>query len=329
MFGNKVTVSKCPPSIKRIISEIAFTIFVFNSCLEGVLLGSAYAAVSVRARDHYFKSYDGSTIYVKEKFVFEKKKIAGVVVCFTPCIYTHHFYDCPVSDYSLMDYLARKGFKVFAYDPRGFGSSYRSPDGKSITYEVELKDAEALVNFVLAKTGAKTVSMVAFGSGAQVACGHALRYPEQVNSLVLMDFLWKFFPEPLSPQFKEMLLNQPNGYLPLSVVADFFNKQLCFASPEILAWVHSTFTVAPVGPILTAFDPLPLIKPAEKIRAPVLIIRGTEAGITSEADSFDFLSKISSQIRAIDFLEGAGPVPSLEREHYQTVLKDIGWFLTK
>ena len=293
----------------------------------GNKLGNVPAAVSVKVRDHYFKSYDSSPIYVKEKFAFEKKKVVGVVVCFTPCVNSHHFFDCPLADYSMMNYLAKEGFKVFAYDPRGFGSSSRPLNGTSITYEVELKDAEALVNFVLAKTGTKTISIVAFGAGAQVACGHAIRHPEQVDALALMDFVWKFHP-PLSSEFKEILLNQANGYLPLSVVADFFDHQARFASPEILAWIHSTFTVAPVGPILTAFD-LPLIKPAEKIRAGVLIIRGTEVEITSEADSFDFLSEISSQIRAIDVLEGAGPVPSLEKEHYQTVLKDIGWFLAR
>jgi pimeloyl-ACP methyl ester carboxylesterase len=302
------------------------TFFIMG--IRRLIHGDATTVTDVVAKNHYFKSFDRKTIHVKEKYSVGMDRHDRIVVCFPPCIYSHNFFDCPVSDYSIMDYLADKGFKVYAYDPRGFGSSNHPLDGTSITYEVELKDAEALVNFVLGKTGAKTVSMVAFGSGAQVACGHAIRHPEQVDALALMDFVWKFHP-PLSLEFKEILLNQANGYLPLSVVADFFDKQLRFASPEILAWVHSTFTVAPVGPILTAFDPFPLIKPAEKIRARVLIIRGTEAGITSEADSFDFLSKISSQIRAIDVLEGAGPVPSLERKHYQTVLKDIGWFLAR
>jgi pimeloyl-ACP methyl ester carboxylesterase len=228
-----------------------------------------------------------------------------------------------------MDYLARKGFRIFAYDPRGFGSSYRPADGRNVTYQVELEDAEALINFVLSETGLRTVSMIAFGSGSMVAGGHALRHPDQVESLALMDFVWRVFPEPLPADFKEMLLNQPNGYLQISVVTDFFNRLLRFATPEIRAWVHSTFTEAPVGPFLTAFDPLPLIRPPDQVQASVLIIRGAQAEITSETDSFDFLSNISGQIRAIDVLEGAGPIPSLEKNHYQRVLKDIAWFLSK
>jgi len=288
-------------------------------------------ALQVVAKDYYFKSFDGRTIYVKEKRAVADKKPAVVVVCFPPCVYNHHFFDCPVSGYSLMDYLARKGFKVFAYDPRGLGSSYQPPDGRSITYKVELKDAEALVHFVLAQAGARTVSMVAYGSGTTVACGHALRYPEQVDALALMDFVWMVSQAKHSPPgFKEMLLNQPNGYLKLSRIADSFDELLRpFVTPEILTWVNSTFTEAPVGPFLKVFNPLPFFKPADKIKASVLIIRGSEAGITSEADSFDFLSKTGSQIRTIDVLEGAGPVPSLEKEHYRTVLQDIAWFLAR
>lgn len=306
-----------------------FSLGLFIMSVPGLLSINFCTAASVVTKDHYFRSFDDKTIFVKEKSGVEKSSFRGAVVCFPPCIYSHHFFDCPVSDYSLMDDLAGQGFRVFAYDPRGFGSSYQPPDGRSITYEVELRDAEALVNFVLNETDAKTVSIVAFGSGAQVACGHALRYPEQVNALALMDFVWRVSPEPLSPKFKEMLLGQPNGYLQLSLVADFFDRLLRLTTPEILDWVKSTFTKAPVGPLLTAFEPMPLIKPVAKIKASVLIIRGTQAGITSEADSFDFLSKISSQIRAIDVLEGGGPVPSLEKKHYRTVLKDIAWFLAR
>lgn len=294
----------------------------------GLIVGGALAGNHIVTKNHYFKSFDGNKIYVKEKYV-PAKKFVGIVICFPPCIYTHHFYDCPLSYYSIMDYLAKKGFRVFAYDPRGFGLSYRPTDGRSITYEVELKDAKALVGFVLAKTGTKVVSMVAFGSGAQVACGHAISHPEQVNALALMDFVWKVFPEPLPTGFKEMLLSQPNGYLRTSLVADFFNQLLRFATPEIGAWVNRTFTEAPVGPFLTAFDPMPLLRPAEQFQSSVMIIRGTEAGITSEADSFDFLSQIKGQIRAMDILEGAGPVPSLEKDQYQTVLKDIAWFFSR
>jgi len=51
--------------------------------------------------------------------------------------------------------------------------------------------------------------------------------------------------------------------------------------------------------------------------------------VTSESDSFDFLKTIDGQVRAYDILKCAGPVPSLEKRHYKTVLGDIAWFLAR
>ena len=279
-------------------------------------------------KDHYFNSFDEKAIYVKEKSPVHERS-TRVVACLPACCQTHHFFDCPVSDYSLMGYLAKKGFRVFAYDRRGFGASYHPPEGRSITYGVDLKDVEALVDFITLKTGVKSISIVAFGFGALVACLHAINHPDKVEALVLMDFIWKF-QQPIPPQVKETLLNQPDGYLKHSDMAGLFNGALVpFASPEVVQWFHSTFTEAPVGPLLTVFEPMPLIKSVEKIKASVLIIRGTRAEVTSETDSIEFLDNISSQIRAIDVLEGAGAGPHLEKTHYQTVLRDIAWFLSR
>lgn len=311
----------------RKVNRFSMLCFLSMSLL-GLVVGGAFAENPVVTKNHTFRSFDGNKIYVKEKYI-PANKFDSIVVCFPPCIYSHHFFDCPLSDYSIMDHLAKKGFRIFAYDPRGFGLSDRPTDGRSITYEVELKDAKALFSFVLAKTGAKRVSVVAFGSGAQIACGHAIRHPEEVHSLALMDFVWKVFPEPLPTGFKEMLLSQPNGYLRISLVKDLFNQLLRFATPEMKTWISTTFTEAPVGPFLTSFDPMPLINPVKQFQSSVMIIRGTEAGITSETDSFDFLSNMSGSIRAMNVLEGAGPVPSLEKNHYQTVMRDIAWFLSK
>jgi pimeloyl-ACP methyl ester carboxylesterase len=280
-------------------------------------------------KDHYLKSYDGATIYVKEKYMSLESRSAKVVVCNAPAICSHQLFDCPISDYSLMDYLAKKGFTVFAVDYRGFGSSYKPPDGRSITLEVQLKDTEALVNFILAETKAKSVSMLGYGIGTQIACSHAVRHPDQVDGLVLVEMGWKDLAIKPPLEAKEMGLRQPNGYFETSVLSEFLGGLFSTYSPEIRAWFGSTFTVAPVGPYITILGAWPLLDDMEKIQAPVLIIYGTKSAVTTKADSFDFLSSINSQIRVIDILEGAGAIPTFEKDHYQKVLKDIVWFLSR
>src|SRR4030042_4456696 len=254
-----------------------------------------------------------------------------VVVCNSAGGFSHHLFDCPISDHSLMDHLAKEGFRVFAYDYRGFVSSYHPPDGRSITFEVQLKDTEALVNFVLAETKAKSVSMLGYGIGTEIACSHAARHPDQVDGLVLSDFVWKVLVTPLPLELKEMLLRQPNGYYTMSSLGGFLAWISRNMSPELLPWLGSTFTEAeiPVGPIITLTEPLPLVKDVKNIQAPIFIIYGAKAEIPTEADSFDFLSSISSQIRAIEIIEDGGACPPLEKDHYRKVLKDIVWFLSK
>jgi len=282
-------------------------------------------------KDHYLKSYDGVTIYVKEKYMSLENRSAKVVVCNSVGGFSHQLFDCPISDYSLMDHLAKEGFRVFAYDYRGFGSSYKPPDGRSVTFEVQLKDTEALVNFVLAETKAKSVSMLGYGIGTEIACSHAARHPDQVDALVTVDFVWKVCAIQFPPDLKEMLLRQPNGYFKMSSFGRFFAGLFSFISPEVRAWFESTFTVVevPVGPLITLIGPPPFVKDVKNIQAPVFIIYGAKANVPTEADMFDFLSSISSQIRTIDILEDGGPIPPLEKDQYRKVLKDIAWFLSR
>ncbi len=277
--------------------------------------------------EHRFRSFDREVFYAKEKSPSEHGRESPVVLCFTPCCNSHEFFDCSVAGYSLMDSLAGAGFRVFAYDARGFGLSHRPPDGRSITPEIEVRDASSFLEFARSVTGAPAVSMVGFGSGSVAACRVATLFPEQVRALALMDFLWLHSQAAhIPPEARDLLLGSPAGYLNLVSMAGFFDAALRFVSPDVRAWNAKTFTETPVGPFLKVWDPLPYISSPENIQASVLILRGTEAGITSEADSLDFLGRVSGPVRALSVLEGAGPVPSLEERHYRRVLREIAWF---
>lgn len=278
-------------------------------------------------REHRFRSFDGQQLYAKEKGPGEHAA-SGVVLCFPPCVNSHEFFDCDVPGYSLMDFLAAAGFRVLAYDPRGFARSHRPADGRSITQEIELRDGERFLEFALARTGATTVSMVGYGSGTVVACNLASLHPGPVSALALMDFVWLHSQAAHSPPgVQEMLLARPDGYVQLAELAGFFEGALRLAEPQVRAWNAATFRVAPVGPFLKVWSPPPYVHSPGAIRAAVLIIRGTEAGITSESDSLDFLGRIGGSVRTLDVIEGAGPVPSLEAPHHRRVLQDIAWFL--
>src|SRR5688572_6175819 len=122
-------------------------------------------------------------------------------------------FDVPHQDYSWMAYLARAGFDVFSMEHTGYGRSTRpavmddpcnlapkqqagivrtpasckpnAPRNLSpITAEWE--EIDAVVDYLRALRGVKTVSLVAWSRGGPRAGGYAALHPDKVQRMVLL-----------------------------------------------------------------------------------------------------------------------------------------------
>lgn len=99
-------------------------------------------------------------------------------------------WDFSVSDYSVMDALARRGFDVFAVDPPGCG--FAEPlDARSETKAIE-DNAEivAAIDRIRELRGVEAVSLVGPGWGAQFAGYYSAQAARHVRGVVLYDFDW-------------------------------------------------------------------------------------------------------------------------------------------
>lgn len=102
-------------------------------------------------------------------------------------------FDIPQADYSMQTFLARRGWRSFALDVRGYGRSLPSatleaapednPPYARLADAVE--DLRAGVNFVLAQTGSDKVNLVCFSWGSVVACSYAEAHSDLIERLVL------------------------------------------------------------------------------------------------------------------------------------------------
>jgi pimeloyl-ACP methyl ester carboxylesterase len=94
--------------------------------------------------------------------------------------------------------LARAGFRVLAFDFRGFGKSHGPGDSDMDTAPMQL-DVLAAVRY-LRKNGAKTVAIVggSFGGGAAVDAAIAAQ-PGEINGLVLLAADWNGPAERIKP----------------------------------------------------------------------------------------------------------------------------------
>ena len=115
--------------------------------------------------DHYIDSLDpGITLHLREKRPRGKKKFedeATLLMAHGRMAPGPVAFDLPVPGYSWMDYIASRGFDVFALSVRGFGEStwpqemFASPRGKppAIPGKVAMRDIEAAVDFIREQRG--------------------------------------------------------------------------------------------------------------------------------------------------------------------------------
>lgn len=159
--------------------------------IASILLSNAYAATIVS--NEYTVPYSGGqTLHLKEKRL--STTLSGkVIVLINPLsIPALSAFDVP--GYSVMDALAAKGYDVWGIDFTGEGSaSY--PPSMSISpapqgvYPLEAKDAvkelKDGVDYIVKKTGKKSVDLLGWSWGSVVAAMYSIQYPKQVNHLVL------------------------------------------------------------------------------------------------------------------------------------------------
>ncbi|RWP99107.1 MAG: alpha/beta hydrolase [Mesorhizobium sp.] len=107
-------------------------------------------------------------------------------------------YDVPLGGFSFMDYLAVRGFDVFAVDVRGYGLSTRpeamevdaSLNPPLVNTETGIGDLSSAVNFVLEQRGLEKTNIFAMSWGGTVAGAFATRFPHQVLKLALLAPQW-------------------------------------------------------------------------------------------------------------------------------------------
>jgi pimeloyl-ACP methyl ester carboxylesterase len=181
--------------------------------------GSAWAADPKLERSEHRVSvqstapgYAGKTasIYVREIKGGSRGPVLFVHGAGTPAEVA---FDSPFKDYSWMAFLARAGFDVYSMDMEGYGPSTRPPamddpcnlppdSQKAIdpdktpcpasftqpitTMGSDWTDLTGVADWVLKRSGTKTLALVAWSQGGPRTVGYALQHPETVSRLVVL-----------------------------------------------------------------------------------------------------------------------------------------------
>ena len=218
--------------------------------------------------------------------------------------------------YSLMDYLASKGFDVFALDIQNFGRSDRHACGLCVTTETAANDVAAVVEHVRKTRGAERVNLVSWSWGGWVAGMYASREPDKVRRVVMT--APPMHNKPLREAPKEHFRTaQRDAVPPLfegpasdpAVVDVFVNAIEKYNTQPNGVWVD-----------ILARTPLP---DAKALKAPILMIYGGLDRSTpiTQPNMPVFFGQIASPEKQLTIIPGAG--------HFLPVQKPRGRYYTE
>ncbi|MBQ2576171.1 MAG: alpha/beta fold hydrolase [Lachnospiraceae bacterium] len=91
-------------------------------------------------------------------------------------------------DYCWQDELT-DSYTLISWDERGCGRTYyhnrdKDPGNKTLSFETQLKDLDALVDYARERFGQKQVIILGHSYGSMLGSRYALRYPEKVSAFI-------------------------------------------------------------------------------------------------------------------------------------------------
>ena len=247
--------------------------------------------------------------------------------------YSSHEFDVDYGDYSLARYFARHGFEVWLLDIAGFGRSGEVKDGFLPDCDYAAEDIAAAVRCILARHNLPSMDILGWSWGTVTSGRFAAKYPELVHRLVLY--------APIVTGLGDVRVKEPFHKNPGEHAADDFQKtsdgsidvnitEKAVADTYLAnAWRYDKDNSPNGGRRdLLVSSKIRLI-PTEEIKAPVLIIAGTnDPYVTPELceEAYKTLTNKDSQL---EIIPGAAHAMLMERPYYKLFREKVMGFLSE
>lgn len=232
------------------------------------------------------------------------------------------------SGYSVMDHFAALGYDVWTVDHEGYGRSSWSGRGNS-DIRTGARDLEAVIPFVLEKTGVRQVCLFGSSSGALRACLFTQAHPDKVERLGLSALVYTGAGSPTLEQRRKKLPEYTASLrrkVDLAFYEGMFNRDKPGSSeasvPQAIAAAELPLvSEVPTGTYVDMCANLPVATP-ESIPCPTLIIRGEYDGIAAEPDLLDFFARLPSKDKQFVALSGIAhnPMMGVQRHKFHHAL---------
>lgn len=298
-------------NIKNWLLIVLLSLFCF--ALNG--FGQEKWSKGIVGKEHYVMS-NGLKVYLWQKYHkdFDKtfKQTNKIVLLVHGRTWSGRpDFDLQIRDYSLMDFLARNGYDVWAIDIHGYGKSEKTDKDWSDT-ESAAGDIGAAVEYITKTRNVEKISLLGWSWGTQTTGLYTMKHPEKVNKLVLYAMGWKGNPARKSASLpkEQYRINDEKA-----ARSDFIAGQ--FEADVVEKYVKEALAADPKSPngvIVDSITKFPILQP-ELIKVPTLIIHPEKDFLASEAETLEFFGKLGTNYKSYIALPDGGHAIMLEKNY--------------
>ncbi|MFC0410696.1 alpha/beta hydrolase [Roseomonas elaeocarpi] len=218
--------------------------------------------------------------------------------------------------YSFMDEFAALGFDVWTVDHENYGRSSRT--GSNSDVRSGAADLAAVFPVVEQVTGTRALMVYAQSSGALRAGVYAMEAPDRFDRLVLDAFTYTGEGAPEIMRRREQAATyraQPYRPMNRDSFTGIFSRDDPSTFEPAMAQALADYELAlgdraPSGTYLDMAVNMPLVDPA-RITCPVLMTRAATDGNATDAELFEFFSKLPNKDRQFAMMQGVAHIAVL------------------
>jgi len=279
------------------------------------------AAQEVSGTEHWVENA-GLKIYVWEKCVGSPSGKPVVVLAHGSATAGRESFDLQVPgkpSYSLMDFLAREGFDVFALDARGFGRSTH-PEGHMTTAGAS-EDLSAVVDYALKLRGGQKVNLLGWSWGTQYGGMYVMAHPDKVAKYATYAQMHVGSPDIAKRRPKlDSFRQTPYVTIPEAGWKPRFYSMTPAAAndPAVVdAFAKTAAQVelkTPTGPQLDMVTIMPMINP-RLMPVPTMIIHGEYDDVADLDGLFLFFRQLPNPQKKYVVIPNAGHMMHLQAGH--------------
>ena len=274
--------------------------------------------------------YDGYSLYV-QNYQEDNGKEKEPVLLVHGLTYSSHEFDVDYKDYSFARFLAKQGFEVWTFDMAGYGRSQTVSDGFLPDSDYASENIHAVVRLILDRHKLDRMSVVGWSWGTVTTGRFAALHPELVKKAVLYaPIVAGLGTADIRSPFHHNTWEDAAGDFQCGtnhIIDDSITEPAVVATFQSNCWRYDKESSPNGGRRDLCVDESKRLIPLGEIKAPVLIVAGTNDPYVSSDLCREAYNSLSNPDSRLELVEGAAHAMMMEKPYYRTFRQIVNAFL--